>query len=128
MGEALDVTKQAYEAFGRQDIPALLKLVADEVDWKEACPSSWPVSGLRRNPSEVGDFFAAVASFDDLTVFEAKEFIEAGKDVTVLGYMEGVSTETKQKFQSEWAHVVRVGNGRITRWRGFSHTAAHYGY
>ena len=77
MGAALDITKQAYEDFGRRDIPAFLKLVADEVDWKVCCPTSWPISGLRRNPAEVGDFFAAVASFDDLTVFEPKEFIEA---------------------------------------------------
>jgi hypothetical protein len=60
-----------------RNIPAFLKLVADEVDWKLCCPTSWPISGLRRNPAKVGDFFAAVASFDDLTVFEPKEFIEA---------------------------------------------------
>jgi len=47
MGATLDVVQQAYAAFGRRDIPALLKLVADEVDWKEVCPASWPNSGLR---------------------------------------------------------------------------------
>ena len=52
----------------------------------------------------------------------------AGEDVTVLGYMEGISTETKQKYQSEWAHISKVVNGKITRWRGFSDTAAHYGH
>ena len=57
MGEALDVVQQAYAAFGRKDIPALLKLVADQVDWREVCPASLPHSGLRRTPSEVGEFF-----------------------------------------------------------------------
>ena len=51
MGAALDVIQQGYAAFGRRDIPALLKLVADEVDWKEVCPASLPYSGLRRNPA-----------------------------------------------------------------------------
>lgn len=111
-----------------RNIPAFLKLVADEVDWKLCCPTSWPISGLRRNPAEVGDFFAAVASFDDLTVFEPKSSSRPGEDVTVLGYMEGISTETKQKYQSEWAHISKVVNGKITRWRGFSDTAAHYGH
>jgi hypothetical protein len=32
MSEALNVVQQAYEAFGRRDIPALVNLVADEVD------------------------------------------------------------------------------------------------
>ena len=35
MGEALNVAQRAYEAFGRQDIPAFLNLVADEVDLEE---------------------------------------------------------------------------------------------
>jgi uncharacterized protein len=42
MSTALDITKQAYEAFGRGDIPAFLKLVADEADWKLVGPARWP--------------------------------------------------------------------------------------
>ena len=128
MGAALDVVKQGYAAFGRRDIPALLKLVADEVDWKEVVPASWPYSGLRRNPAEVAEFFAAVDRADDTTVFEPREFIETGENVTVLGYLEGSARDTKQKFQSEWVHIFTVKNGKITRWRGFYDTAARYGY
>jgi ketosteroid isomerase-like protein len=127
MGAALDVVQQGYAAFGRRDIPAFLKLVADEVDWKFVCPASWPHSGLRRSPSEVGAFFTDQGGFDDLTVFEPREFIEAGENVTVLGYVEGSARDTKQKFKSEWVHVSTVHNGKITRWRGFADTAARYG-
>jgi len=56
MGAALDVVQKGFAAFGRRDIPALLKLVADEVDWKEVVPASLPYSGLRRNPAEVAEF------------------------------------------------------------------------
>ena len=127
-GAALDVVQQAFEAFGRRDIPAFLKLVADEVDWKQVCPASWPHSGLRRNPAEVGEYFAAVGRADDLTVFEPLEFIEAGENVTTLGYLEGSVRDTKQRFESEWVHVCTVRNGKITRWRGFSDTATRYGF
>ena len=128
MGEALNVAQQAYEAFGRQDIPAFLNLVADEVDWKAVGPASLPHCSLRRNPAEVADFFAALGSVEELPVFEPREFIEAGENVTVLGYLEGYARDTNQKFQSEWAHVITVRNGKITRWRGFSNSAARYGY
>ena len=107
MGAALDVVQQGYAAFGRGDIPALLKLVADEVDWKEVCPASWPNSGLRRNPAEVAEYFADVGRVNDITVFEPREFIEAGENVTVLGYLEGSARDTKQKFQGEWVHEKR---------------------
>jgi ketosteroid isomerase-like protein len=128
MGAALDVVQQAYAAFGRRDIPALLKLVADKVDWKEVCPASWPWSGLRRNPAEVAEYFAAVGQASDITVFEPREFIEAGENVTVLGYLEGSARDTKQKFQSEWVQIFTVKNGKITRHRMLANTAARYGY
>jgi uncharacterized protein len=128
MSTALDITRQAYEAFGRRDIPAFLKLVADEVDWKLIGPASWPHAGLRRNPAEVGAFFTDLDRFDDLTLFEPREFIEAGENVTVLGYLESFAHETKQKYHSDWVHVSTVRNGKITRWRGFANTAAPYGY
>jgi uncharacterized protein len=88
----------------------------------------WSQKPLRRNPAEVADFFAALASFDELTVFEPREFIEAGDHVTVLGYQEGVAKDTKQTFKTEWAHISTARNGKITRWRGLGYTAARYGH
>ena len=128
MGAALDVVQQGYAAFGRQDIPGLLKLVADEVDWKAICPASLPYSGLRRNPAEVGEFFAAISQVEEITVFEPKEFIESGEKVTVLGYLESFALDANQKYQTEWIHVFTVQNGKITRWRSFTDTAARYGH
>ena len=128
MGAALDVVRQGYAAFGRQDIPALLQLVADEVDWEEICPATLPYSGPRRTPAEVGEFFTAVGQVEDITVFEPQEFIEAGENVTALGYLEAFALDTKQKFHTEWIHVFTVQNGKIIRWRGFTNTAARYGH
>jgi ketosteroid isomerase-like protein len=128
MGAALDVVQQGYAAFGRQDIPALLKLVADDVNWKEICPASLPYSGLRRTPAEVGEFFSDITKVENISVFEPQEFIEADENVTVLGYLEAFALDTKQKFQTEWIHVFTVQNGKITRWRGFTNTAARYGH
>jgi ketosteroid isomerase-like protein len=54
-----------------------------------------------------------------VTAFEAREFLAAGENVTVLGYTEGYARNTKQKFPSEWIHVFTIENGKITRWRGF---------
>jgi uncharacterized protein len=112
----------------RDSIPALLKLVADKVDWKEVSPASWPNSGQRRNPGEVAEYFAAVGQANDITVFEPREFIEDGENVTVLGYAEGSARDTKQKFQGEWVHIFTVKNSKITRYRMISNTAARYGY
>jgi uncharacterized protein len=123
----LGVVKQTYAAFGRGDIPAILNLIADQVDWQEVCPPSLPYSGLRRTRAEVGKFFSDIAQVEEVKAFEPREFIVAGENVTVLGYTEGYARDTKQEYRSQWAHVFTVQNGKITRWRGFFDTAARYG-
>jgi uncharacterized protein len=123
----LSVVKQSYAAFGRGDIPAIVDLIADQVDWQDVCPASEPYSGLRRNPAEVAKFFSESAQVDEIKKFEPREFIVAGENVTVLGYMEGYARDTKQEFRTDFVHVFTVRNGKITRWRGFLNTAARYG-
>lgn len=127
MGTATAIVKQAYDAFGRGDVPAILKLVADEVDWELVGPTSLPYAGRRKNHKEVAEFFAAVASSDDIHAFEPREFIEATEHVTVLGWEDTTARDTNKKFETEWVHVFTVKNRKITRWRGFINTAARYG-
>ena len=125
--DATAVVQQAYEAFGRQDVPAILQLVAEEVDWEFVGPAGLAYAGRRRNHKEVGDFFAAVAGADDIHAFEPREFIAAGDHVTVLGWESATAMDSGTKFQSEWVHVFTVKKGKVTRWRGFANTAARYG-
>ncbi|MGA8476449.1 MAG: nuclear transport factor 2 family protein [Chthoniobacterales bacterium] len=126
MGAALDIVQQAYAAFGRHDITALMKLIADEVDWECVAPATLPYAGRRRTPKEVANFFEDLPKADDIHAFEPREFIEAGEHVTVLGWEKTTAMETKKLFETEWVHVFTVKSGKITRWRGLFNTAARY--
>jgi uncharacterized protein len=127
MTTALEVVQQFYEAFGRGDVTAVVNLVASEVDWEGIVPATLPYAGRRRTPQEVADFFAALERAAETAVFEPQEFIEAGENVTVLGWVKSTARDTRHTFESEWVHVFTVTGGKITRWRGFFNTAAHYG-
>ena len=127
MDNATTVVQKAYEAFGRQDVPAILKLVAEQVDWEFVGPASLSYAGKRRDHKEVADFFAAIPKADNIHAFEPREFIAAGDHVTVLGWESSTAVDTGKKFESEWVHVFTVKNGKVTRWRGFFNTAARYG-
>ena len=128
MRAALDVVKQAYEAYGRGDLPALLDLIAEKTDWKFIGSASLPYAGLRTDRKEVADFFTALAHADQTDVFEPREFIDAGEHVTVLGWTKVTARDTQKTFDTEWVQVFTVEGSKITRWRGFANTAARYGY
>jgi uncharacterized protein len=126
MNTALNIVQQAYAAFGRQDIPALLELVADEVDFECVAPASLPYAGKRKTRGEVADFFDAIPRADAIHVFEPREFIDAGENVVVLGWEKSTALDTNKDFETEWVHVFTVRNDKIVRWRGFFDTAARY--
>ncbi|MBI3802593.1 MAG: nuclear transport factor 2 family protein [Nitrospirae bacterium] len=127
MGTATDVVKKAYEAFGKGDVPAVLNLIADEVDWEFVGSPGLGYAGNRKNKKGVADFFAEEARANEIHAFEPREFIEAGEHVTVLGWESATARDTKKKFESPWIHLFTVKNGKIVRWRGFFNTAARYG-
>ncbi len=127
MGASSNIVQQAYEAFGRGDIPAMEKMIADDVDWEVVGPSNLAYAGRRRTPRQVGDFFRSIPQSDDIHAFEPREFIEAGEHVTVLGWEDTTAVDTGKRFQSEWVHVFTIRDSKVVRWRGFYDTAARNG-
>ena len=127
MGQSAAIVQQIYAAFGRQDVPAILELTAEDVDFEFVGSPGLAYAGNRRNRAEVADFFATVAQLDDVHAFEPREFIEADGNVTVLGWEKTTARDTGEDYETEWAHVFTVRDGKVTRWRGFFNTAARYG-
>lgn len=127
MGQATAIVQKAYEAFGRRDVPAILAVVSDRVDWEFVGSPGLAYAGKRKSHDEVARFFADVGNADDIEVFEPREFIESGDQLTVLGWERATARDTGQAFESEWVHVFTVREGKVTRWRGFFNTAARYG-
>ena len=126
MGTATEVVKKAYDAFGRGDVASIIALCAPTVDWEFCGPAKLGYAGRRKTHAEISDFFAKVHQFDDMKAFEPREFIESGDNVAVLGWEKAVAKDTGKPFESEWAHVFTVQDGKVTRWRGFFNTAARY--
>jgi ketosteroid isomerase-like protein len=114
----VEVVKKCYEAFGRGDVPAILQLVAEPVDWKFIGAKKLPYSVSCRNRKDVEHWFASVAEADDLVDFEPREFIPAGEHVTVLGWERTAAKPGGKVFESEWAHVFTVREGRVVRFWG----------
>jgi ketosteroid isomerase-like protein len=127
MSTATEIVQQIYAAFGRGDVPAILSMVAADVDWEFVGSPDLAYAGNRRNHEGVADFFAKVSSTDDIQVFEPREFIDAGAHVTVLGWEKSTALDTGKDFETEWVHLFSVTDGKVTRWRGFFNTAARLG-
>ena len=61
-----EVVRETYEAVGRGDIPALLNLLTDDVQWTFQGPPTIPFAGTRRGHEGVAEFFSLVGKNSSL--------------------------------------------------------------
>jgi hypothetical protein len=82
-----------------------------------------PQAGLRQGRGAVGEFFSQVDATVAFDEFAPSEFIAQGDQVAVVGSYRGRVKPTGQRFDSAWAMVFTIRDGRITRFREFTDSA-----
>ena len=122
--EAVAVVQTAYAAFGRGDIPGVLDLIADEVEWKFCGSKGLPYSGTFRSKEEIAKWFASISEVEEILAFEPREFISEGEKVAVLGWERSRVRSRGKVFESEWVHLFTTRHGRIVRFWGMYDTEA----
>ncbi len=121
----VNVVQRTYEAVGRGDIPALLDLLTDDVEWTLQGPSVIPFAGTRHGREAVAEFFSLVEETLEFLQFEPREFVAQGDKVVVLGYEHNLIKPTGRTFEQEWAHVYTLRDGKIVKSQFFEDTAAY---
>ncbi|MGQ0575279.1 MAG: nuclear transport factor 2 family protein [Pseudonocardia sp.] len=105
----LATVQGAYDAFGRGDIPAVLAVMAPDIEWIEAAgPYRGRYVGLQQVAEEV--FGRIPADWSEFAV-TPDEFLEAGDVIVVLGRFTGTAAGTGASMSSRFAHVIRMRDG-----------------
>jgi hypothetical protein len=115
--------RSVYEAFGRGDVPAILGMLADDVDWYDPGPPEVTHAGRYRGRDDVGRFFSKVGESLDIEAFQQTEFIAKGDRVIVLGSIRAKVKRTGLVYDSEFAMSWTLRDGRITKWQVYEDTA-----
>ena len=118
MSDPVSIVQAAYACFGRGDIPALLQLLTEDVDWQFCGDSGAPYTTRVRGRGQVAEWFGIVAAMDDIQVFEPRSFLAGPDHVTVLGYENSRARQTGKPFACEWVHVWWLRDGRVQRFWG----------
>src|SRR4051812_34005197 len=118
----VDVVKRLYEAIESRDAEAVGRLLEDDVEWIE--PGTLPGGGRRRGFDAVAEGTAILQETVHSAKFERDEYIDVGDgEVLVLGRLSGEGALTGAPFEAEYAHHIRVSDGRVTRFQAYIDTA-----
>lgn len=120
----VQLVRQAYDAFGRGDIPGLLALLDDKIEWLTPGPADLPTAGARRGHAAVAEFFQTLSAVIEMQQFAPKDFIAQGDRVVVVGEDVARVKATGKSLEFQWTHVFTVRNGRIAVFQEFGDVTA----
>jgi len=122
----IQVVKDAYAAFSRGEIAAILDLVAEDVQWQgvKGTEGVLPQAGERRGKAGVQQFFQQVLETTLFERFEPREYIANDDTVVAIGFYAAKAKPTGRSLSSDWAMVFHFRNGKITQFREFTDSAA----
>jgi ketosteroid isomerase-like protein len=115
---------QVYEAFGRGDVPAILDVVTDDVDWAaEASSAAAPWYGARAGRDGVAQFFADFGSAMEVEEFTPVSIAANDTDVLTAVRFRARSRATGKTAAMDLHHFFRFRDGKIAYYRGTEDTA-----
>jgi len=121
----VQLVKSLYEAFGRGDIPAVVAAFDEQIEWREAegnpyRPDGSPWIGAQAIVTNL--FMRLGVEWDGFTVTPAT-FTPTSEGVLVEGRYTGTYKATGQSIDTQYAHVFKVRDGKLTSFQQYVDTA-----
>lgn len=119
----VQAVQRLYDAFGRGDIQTILDGLAEDVEWHEAPGGFPPFRGTYRGREAMSEFFRQLGETAEVERFEPKEFLAQGDTVVALGSYTFRSRAHGRPWDTDWAMVWRLRDGRVARFQILKDTA-----
>jgi len=111
---AKDIVDALYRAFAAGDVPRVLGLLDDKVEWTEA--AGYPYAGTYYGPQAVLEgVFARLGGEWDGYKAEPSQLVAEGDEVVSLGTYSGTYKATGKSFSARFAHAITVKDGKVVR-------------
>lgn len=121
----LQVVQALYTAFGQGDMSTILNLLAEDVDWFfNGRAEDVPFAGQRSGHAQMIEFFTIVGQTCEVQEFGPHEMMAFEDKVLSLGHERVGVRATGKVFETDWAHLFTIRNGKIARLREYYDTAA----
>ncbi len=121
--ENVQVVKDGYAAFMRGDVPGLLALLSEDVEWHIPGPGL-PLEGVYRGHGGVANFFQKLTQESDILDFQPREFLAEGDRVLVVGWERVKVKATNRTAEVDWVMSFTVRNGKVVSFREYTDTKA----
>lgn len=119
----IQLVQDAYAAFGRGDIDAVIAAMHPDINWHEAEHSPWHTPGGHHGPTEVlSNVFARIPHDFDRFEVHPTAFHDAGETVIVEGRYRASAAGNPDPLDAQVCHVWTVRDGKLARFQQYTDT------
>ena len=122
--ENTQLVQQAYRDFQNGDIQGVLGSLSEDVEWVTPRLKGVPVGGTYHGVEEAGQFFSSLGDTQEARQLELREHVAQDDRVVALGHYAWHVKATGKVWESDFAHVLSVRDGKLTRFQEYTDTAA----
>jgi hypothetical protein len=123
-----DILRAGYAAFNRQDIPGVIELFDENIEWTEPEWTYGSFSGTMRGRDQVVQrVFGPIAENFESFELDPREYYGEGDTVIVIGSFRLRPKSVNQTLDVPFAHVWRLRDGKAVSMRSYVDVAELYG-
>jgi uncharacterized protein len=113
----LKVAQGVYTSFSQGNIPAILNVLTDDVEFHQPPGGEPPFKGVYCGRDGAATFFQKMVAAVDILMLEPQEFVAQGDTVVVLGHYQFRPKATGITYDTDWAMVWKFRAGKIARFQ-----------
>lgn len=118
----IEIVTSIYQNFATGNVPGILEVMSDDVDWIFFAPPTIPFAGQHRGKDGVLRFFQLVGRNVTVQAYEPREMLAGDGHVTVLGWQRVTATPTGRTWETHFCHVWSLREGKCVRAREYYDT------
>ncbi|MCC6350871.1 MAG: nuclear transport factor 2 family protein [Candidatus Eisenbacteria bacterium] len=118
----VDLVRALYSAFAAKDIPSILTLLSEDVEWGEPENPFNPAGGTRRGHPGFLEWITIGKNAEEILVLAPGQMLTDADSVAVVGHMKCRAISTGKVYESDFVHLVTVRDGKISRFQEFFDT------
>lgn len=123
MDTALTASKKMYEALLSGNFELVYEMMNEDCVIEFYGPTSVPYAGKYIGREKCMVFFDHVKNDVIIHEFSQDEFIANDVQVAVVGHLKLTAVATGREYDTEYAHIIDIKNGKWSRFRDFADTA-----
>ncbi len=113
-----------YDAFFRKDIPAMLQLLHEAVEWGEPTNPHNPAGGTRHGHAGFMEWLNIGRESEEILELHPQRFLSDDDAVTVVGSMKCKVIHNQKIYESDFVHLIVFQEGKVRKFQEFFDTWA----